>query len=152
MDSFLKRPKAEIVGVFEEVSARLELQPHIIEKDFWVCWTLLKLYSIPEFMSTIIFKGGTSLSKGFNIIDRFSEDIDIQIHPAASLEIKSGKNHDKKSHIESRRFFFDNLANLLAIKGLAFQRDHEFDDVAKMRSAGIRGTYQSHFPSLAALK
>ena len=40
----------------------------------------------------------------------------------------------------------------MAIKGLAFQRDQEFDDIAKMRSAGIRGTYQSHFPSLAALK
>ena len=60
MDKFLKRQKTEIVGVFEEVSSRLELQPHIIEKDFWVCWTLAKLYSIPGFASTIIFKGGTS--------------------------------------------------------------------------------------------
>jgi len=97
-------------------------------------------------------KGGTSLSKGFNIINRFSEDIDIQIHPTAALEVKSGKNHDKKSHIESRKHFFDSLANILLTPGLSFQRDHVFDDLAKMRSAGIRGTYQSHFPSLAALK
>lgn len=97
-------------------------------------------------------KGGTSLSKAFKIIDRFSEDIDIQIHPASSLEVKSGKNHDKKSHIESRRNFFDVISSTLAIPGLLFQRDYEFDDLPKMRSAGIRGTYQSLFPSLAALK
>ena len=66
--------------------------------------------------------------------------------------MKTGKNHDKKNHIESRRAFFNNLANTLSIKGLAFQRDHEFDDISKMRSAGIRGNYQSYFPSLVALK
>jgi hypothetical protein len=66
--------------------------------------------------------------------------------------VKSGKNHDKKKHIESRRAFFNNLANILSIQGLDFQRDNEFDDISKMRSAGIRGTYQSHFPSLEALK
>ena len=135
--------------LFLVVSEEKAINPSIVEKDYWVMHTL---WGLQQQGFEFELKGGTSLSKGFNIIDRFSEDIDIQIHPAASLEIKSGKNHDKKSHIESRRFFFDNLANLLAIKGLAFQRDHEFDDVAKMRSAGIRGTYQSHFPSLVALK
>lgn len=43
-------------------------------------------------------KGGTSLSKGFNIIERFSEDIDIQIHPSEDDNVKVGKNHDKDSH------------------------------------------------------
>ena len=135
--------------LFLVVSEEKAINPSIVEKDYWVMHTL---WGLQQQGFEFELKGGTSLSKGFNIIDRFSEDIDIQIHPAASLEIKSGKNHDKKSHIEGRRFFFDNLANLLAIKGLAFQRDQEFDDVAKMRSAGIRGTYQSHFPSLVALK
>lgn len=97
-------------------------------------------------------KGGTSLSKDFNIINRFSEDIDIQIHPPTSLALRTGKNHDKESHIERRRAFFDDLSKQLAIQDLVFQRDHGFDDVSKMRSAGIRGTYLSHFPSLMALK
>jgi len=50
----------------------------IAEKDLWVCWVLKQLFEMPE-RKNIAFKGGTSLSKVFNIIDRFSEDIDITI-------------------------------------------------------------------------
>ncbi len=135
--------------LFLVVSEEKAINPSIIEKDYWV---MHALWGLQQQGFEFELKGGTSLSKGFQIIDRFSEDIDIQIHPTASLEVKSGKNHNKQSQIESRKFFFDDLANILTMPGLIFQRDHEFDDLAKMRSAGIRGTYQSHFPSLAALK
>lgn len=135
--------------LFLVISEEKAINPSIVEKDYWVMHTL---WGLQQQGFDFELKGGTSLSKGFDIINRFSEDIDIQIHPSSSLEVKSGKNHNKKSHIESRRAFFDNLANLLAIQGVVFQRDHEFDDVSKMRSAGIRGTYRSHFPSLDALK
>ncbi|MCP0914991.1 nucleotidyl transferase AbiEii/AbiGii toxin family protein [Legionella sp. 27cVA30] len=139
----------DIKELFLVVSDEKAIHPSIVEKDYWVMHTL---WGLQQQGFEFELKGGTSLSKGFNIIDRFSEDIDIQIHPATSQEVKSGKNHNKKSHIESRKSFFDTLSNILAIPGLHFQRDHEFDDLSKMRSAGIRGTYQSHFPSLAALK
>ena len=109
MDKFLKRPKAEIVGVFEEVSARLELQSHIIEKDFWVCWTLLKLYSIPEFMSTIIFKGGTSLSKAYGVIERLSEDIDLTIDKTVLGDLKDPTENGISGKEQSRRI--DALVN-----------------------------------------
>ena len=135
--------------LFLVVSEEKAINPSIVEKDYWVMHTL---WGLQQQGFDFELKGGTSLSKGFDIINRFSEDIDIQIHPAPFPEVKSGKNHDKKNHIESRRTFFDNLANILAIQDIIFHRDHEFDDVSKMRSAGIRGTYQSHFPSLAALK
>lgn len=49
----------------------------MIEKDFWVCWTLKRLFSNSELCKQLRFKGGTSLSKVFNIIERFSEDIDL---------------------------------------------------------------------------
>lgn len=49
---------------------------NILEKDLWVCWALKEVFKLPMQMS---FKGGTSLSKAFNLIDRFSEDIDITI-------------------------------------------------------------------------
>lgn len=50
----------------------------IIEKDFWVCWSLKRLFGLPKGASaTLVFKGGTSLSKGFGAIRRFSEDIDL---------------------------------------------------------------------------
>ena len=103
MDKFLKRPKAEIVGVFGEASARLELQPHIIEKDFWICWTLAKLYSIPEFESTIIFKGGTSLSKAYGVIERLSEDIDLTIDKTALGDLKDPTEDGISGKEQSRR-------------------------------------------------
>ena len=52
-------------------------QVAIIEKDFWVCWTLKQLFEHPTLSKQLIFKGGTSLSKVFGLIDRFSEDIDL---------------------------------------------------------------------------
>ena len=51
-----------------------------VEKDFWVCWTLDALYHrLPENRPRLLFKGGTSLSKGYGLIQRFSEDIDITV-------------------------------------------------------------------------
>ncbi len=51
----------------------------IIEKDYWVVWTLERLFSIPELKTHLTFKGGTSLSKVYRVIERFSEDIDVSI-------------------------------------------------------------------------
>ncbi|HTV62318.1 MAG TPA: nucleotidyl transferase AbiEii/AbiGii toxin family protein [Verrucomicrobiae bacterium] len=55
------------------------MNPQIVEKDFWVCWTLKQLFTLPTIGEHLIFKGGTSLSKVFKIIERFSEDIDVSI-------------------------------------------------------------------------
>jgi predicted nucleotidyltransferase component of viral defense system len=50
----------------------------ILEKDIWICWALEFLFKMPNRLS-MAFKGGTSLSKAFRVIDRFSEDVDITI-------------------------------------------------------------------------
>ncbi|MEM9103260.1 MAG: nucleotidyl transferase AbiEii/AbiGii toxin family protein [Pseudomonadota bacterium] len=73
-------------------------------------------------------KGGTSLSKRFGLIDRFSEDIDIQIHPNNTV-VKTGKNHDKLAHIASRRQFFDDVTTTLTVPDLKFQRDDSLGDL-----------------------
>lgn len=65
--------------LFTETSARRGLPAALIEKDFWVCWVLLQLFTIPELQGHVVFKGGTSLSKVFHAIQRFSEDIDLII-------------------------------------------------------------------------
>jgi hypothetical protein len=52
-----------------------------VEKDFWVCWTLGRIFDDPELAPHLVFKGGTSLSKVFGVIQRFSEDIDLSIAP-----------------------------------------------------------------------
>lgn len=66
---------------FEEATARSETikSPIIIEKDFWVCWTLNQIFSNADLSPHVIFKGGTSLSKCYNMIHRFSEDIDLTL-------------------------------------------------------------------------
>jgi len=51
----------------------------IVEKDFWVCWSLKQLFALPSFGKQLIFKGGTSLSKAYDVIHRFSEDVDLSI-------------------------------------------------------------------------
>lgn len=65
--------------LFTESAARAGLPALMIEKDFWVCWTLSRLYSV-DGMPRLLFKGGTSLSKCFGLIERFSEDIDLGLH------------------------------------------------------------------------
>ena len=59
------------------------LLPLVMEKDFWVCWTLERLFSLPTFGEHLLFKGGTSLSKVYGIIQRFSEDIDLSLSRSA---------------------------------------------------------------------
>jgi hypothetical protein len=68
--------------VFEQSAVARAVDPVIVEKEFWVCWLLGVLFSIPELAPHIVFKGGTSLSKVFGVIDRFSEDVDLSVSPA----------------------------------------------------------------------
>ena len=63
--------------LFRNTAERMGLPEAIIEKDFWVCWTLDYLFCNSPWKEHLAFKGGTSLSKCFNLIHRFSEDIDL---------------------------------------------------------------------------
>lgn len=67
---------------FDNAAVGMRLSPVILEKDFWVSWLLGLLFSQPEWAGQLVFKGGTSLSKVFGVIDRFSEDIDLSLQPA----------------------------------------------------------------------
>ena len=77
---FLALPDDERRLYIEQAAIRRSLSPVIMEKDFWVCWLLGILFE-SEFADEIVFKGGTSLSKVFGVIDRFSEDIDLSLSP-----------------------------------------------------------------------
>lgn len=79
MDVFLTQPVERQRILYEEAARRLGLSAGSVEKDLWVCWTLRALFRLPSSGSHLTFKGGTSLSKGWKLIDRFSEDIDIVI-------------------------------------------------------------------------
>lgn len=79
---FFKRPVSEQTTIIRETAARRGLLPVMVEKDFWVSWTLAVLFAHAEFGGQLVFKGGTSLSKVFGAIERFSEDIDLSVSPA----------------------------------------------------------------------
>jgi hypothetical protein len=79
MNAFLGLPADRRRLLCEEGQQRLGLTPASIEKDFWICWTLKELFGLPLWGEHLAFKGGTSLSKGWQIISRFSEDIDVVI-------------------------------------------------------------------------
>jgi hypothetical protein len=81
MLEFARLPQTERNVYFEQAADRRDLTRRIVEKDFWVCFTLRLVFSIPEMANNLVFKGGTSLSKVFGIIDRFSEDVDLSVDP-----------------------------------------------------------------------
>jgi predicted nucleotidyltransferase component of viral defense system len=79
MDTFLTRPTAERTALCQEAGARLGLAAPSIEKDFWACWTLRELFTLDDIGPRLTFKGGTSLSKAWSLIQRFSEDLDVVV-------------------------------------------------------------------------
>lgn len=123
----------------------------LVEKDYWIMHCL---YSLRAQGFSFELKGGTSLSKGYHILQRFSEDIDIHIDSsAAPFPVYCKPTQTKKSlHNESRRRFYDWLTTELKIGDLLeARRDPEFDD-EKFRSGGIRLFYKSHFPRVSGVK
>ena len=79
MDAFIKFTPERQRRLCEAAGDIIGLDASSIEKDFWVCWTLRELFNLPESGTGLTFKGGTSLSKGWKLIERFSEDIDVVI-------------------------------------------------------------------------
>ena len=79
--AFLGLPESDRRLYIEEAAARRSVSAVIIEKDFWVSWMLAVLFR-SDLSGGLVFKGGTSLSKVFSAIDRFSEDIDLSLVPA----------------------------------------------------------------------
>lgn len=80
MINLLNRNISEINEVIEATSRKSGLGPSIVEKDLWVCYILDYLFNRCEYKDYFEFKGGTSLSKAYNLIDRMSEDIDIVLN------------------------------------------------------------------------
>ena len=81
MDDVARRNSGDRRDLFTEVAAeRGNISTAVIEKDFWVCWTLKQLFTLDRSPARLIFKGGTSLSKVYGVIERFSEDIDLSLN------------------------------------------------------------------------
>jgi hypothetical protein len=102
------------------------IDPALVEKDYWI---MHSLYGLQQLGLKFELKGGTSLSKGHQVINRFLEDIDIRIEPPPELHVKIGRNHTKLRHVESRKNFYDWLAKTIRIDGIdQVERDTAFDN------------------------
>ena len=131
------------------VADQQKISPTLVEKDYWIMHCL---WGLAQQGFQFELKGGTSLSKGYGLIARFSEDIDIHMTPPQAMDVKIGKNQDKPLHRASRERFYDWLSASIRIAGVdEVARDRAFDD-EKLRSAGIRLHYQSHTEVLTGLK
>lgn len=99
-----------MLSAFDTTAARLDTTSQNVEKDFWVCWTLDALFhGLPHGGPRLLFKGGTSLSKGFGLISRFSEDIDVTVFrddigaPASIAELEALSGKKRKARLDGIR-------------------------------------------------
>jgi hypothetical protein len=138
---------AELIRIVAEEKG---IDPALVEKDYWIMHCL---YGLQELGFTFELKGGTSLSKGHQIINRFSEDIDILIEPFPGQDVKTGKNQNRPAQIKTRKDFYDWLAQEIKIDGISsVERDAAFDDIPNYRGAGIRLNYDSVTEALDGLR
>jgi hypothetical protein len=131
------------------VAAEKGIDPALIEKDYWIMHCL---YGLQQLDLKFELKGGTSLSKGFQMIDRFSEDIDIRIEPPPDQDVKTRKNQTKPAHRQSRADFYDYLTKTIRIDGIvSVERDTSVDN-KDLFSAGIKLAYKTTAPPIEGLR
>lgn len=129
------------------VAGNRKLSLALVEKDYWVTHTLWALHAEGF---DVWFKGGTSLSKGFSLINRFSEDLDLKIEPGrvALSPVSNWKSEGTKATAE-RRTYFETLPSLIRVPGMAAEFDPDSRD-ARWRSGNVRVTYPArHLGDLA---
>ena len=101
--------------LFEAAERMITLRAAMIEKDFWVCWTLGRLFSLPDAREHFIFKGGTSLSKVWGAIHRFSEDIDISLS-REWLGFSGERDPEGAASGNKRRQLLDDISKACAVR------------------------------------
>lgn len=112
-DRVLPHDHPEFEALLSIVSARRGVAAALVEKDYWVTHTL---WALEEAGLQIRFKGGTSLSKGFGLIERFSEDLDIKIEAPGLPRVRSWTSEGVRA-TEDREGFFRALGERLDVPG-----------------------------------
>lgn len=101
MNIFALLPDKEKQAYFETAANQLGMPPELIEKNFWVCWILKRLFALKDIGEHLTFKEGTSLSKVYKAIRRFSEDVDVSIERSYlgygdDMDPEEGKSNKEK--------------------------------------------------------
>ena len=150
MDRIATWTKTDRADLMREVGTIKRMAPEVVEKDFWVCWTLDRLFGSVTMARKILFKGGTSLSKVFRLIERFSEDIDLildwtevtQENPQAARSVSRQGVFNKElllqAHVYLRETFLPEVR--LLVNGVCEAVIEENPEVVKIK-------YPATFPS-----
>lgn len=138
----------EFKELINQVSDEMAINPFLVEKDYWI---MHSLYGLQIQGYDFELKGGTSLSKGYKIIHRFSEDIDLKILPPIGVKIPQGKNQTSKNQVQARKDFFETIACDLKIDGVTTSRATEFDN-DKFFSAGLNLHFNSVTEAITGVK
>jgi hypothetical protein len=142
--SFVHESAQEFADLVEIVAAERGLRRSIVEKDYWVTHALWAL-SVGRF--EVWLKGGTSLSKGFGLIERFSEDLDLKVEPGGVTTlpaVSNWKSYGTKATAE-RRAYFEAFTRALLVPGCRVALDVSSIDEA-WRGASLRVAYPSLYP------
>lgn len=103
MIEIAKKSDEELKELFQATAYKMGVPETIAEKDFWVCFLLDHLFNDSSFNNTFVFKGGTSLSKAFHVIERFSEDIDL-ILDWTKLDYSADEPWEERSNNQQDKF------------------------------------------------
>lgn len=135
----------EFDALLQIVAQARSLGVALVEKDYWVTHTL---WALQTQGFEVWFKGGTSLSKGFGLIERFSEDLDLKLEHA-SLPVVTNWKSEGTTATAARRKYFEALARLLQVRGASTRPGETNDDT--FRSANLHvdyvGTHQQTLPA-----
>ena len=148
-DSFYKIPKEEKVKILKEVANQTNMPDFNVEKDWWVVQTLAIVFEM-EIGPHLVFKGGTSLSKSWGIINRFSEDVDLAVDRSfLGFEGILGKNQRTKLRKKSSSYITSNFAPALQE---AFNKrgmsDVEINVIATTESDQDPKLVEIHYPAV----
>ena len=107
MNAFIELTLNDRFDACRALEKEMKLDAASVEKDFWVCWTLRELFTLPGIGEHLTFKGGTSLSKAWKLIQRFSEDIDLIVDKEVlgfggdAAPDKAPSNKQRKARLEA---------------------------------------------------
>jgi len=160
MNKFLKQPTERRIGTFTAIGKDMRLSAVAVEKDWWVTTVLRALFALP-YAENLSFKGGTSLSKCWNTIQRFSEDVDIAVNreflgfhdPLSKTQIKDKLRKASCSFVREKLQF--DLAKQLEIDGIAptlFSVNVNITPVTTTDPELIEIEYQSLFKDITYIK
>ncbi|HED38169.1 MAG TPA: nucleotidyl transferase AbiEii/AbiGii toxin family protein [Ignavibacteria bacterium] len=154
--NWLNLSKSKQQELFKQLSFKTGIQPQAIEKDAWVTLALRITFN-SELANHLVFKGGTSLSKAYGLIKRFSEDIDIAINQEfLGFTGELSKGQIRKLRRKSHEFVLNEMSNIIIkefsrynIDNLLFKIEVENIKITDQDPEIIKITYQSVFDELS---